>query len=341
MIKSLLSVIYVLCAMQTVAFKQDTPYRNARVHGAFAKIELKVVNEEGAPIPDANIDVFMGMNFRVKGYSIAGRTDTNGVFVFEGKTCGDEISVNVSKPGFYRTSKSFKFAEMGHEHDVVDGRWQPYGAVEKVVLRDIRAPIEMPKELFWKFKYTKAINTWIGYDIKENDFVVPNGNGRVSDFEVYIDWNGAWLPMYRGMAVKIRFTEPFGGYYAYELSANSEFKGPYVASPDSICTTSAEFSEHVQDNGCRVQRSFDHSKCWVVRSRCKVSPDGKLIAANYSVIYDIVFTCKKDGYAGFCITGAFNPTPNDRNLEWDKKNNLCPDSEKVKMSGNHNPMLLP
>ena len=313
--RSLFSVICVLCVMRTFAFKQDTPYKNARVHGAIAKIELKIVNDDGTPIPDASIDVFMGMNFRVKGYSIAGRTDTNGVFVIEGKTCGDEINVNVSKPGFYRTSRTFKFVEMGHEHDVIDGRWQPYGAVEELILRDIRDPKEMPKELFWKFKYTKAINTWIGYDIKENDFVVPNGNGKVSDFEVYIDWNGAWLPKYRGMAVKIRFTEPFGGYYAYDLSANSEFKGPYVASPDSICRTSAEFSEHVLDNGCREQRLFDHAKCWVVRSRCKVSPEGKLNAANYSVMYDVAFTCNKDGYGGFCITGAFNPTPNDTNLE--------------------------
>ena len=36
---------------------------------------------------------------------------------------------------------------------------------------------------------------------------------------------------------------------------------------------------------------------------------------NYSVIHDIVFSCKKGGMGGFSVTGAFNPTPNDTNLE--------------------------
>ena len=311
----ILVVICTLLSLQTFALKKDHSYREARRNGAMAKIELKILNEDGTPVSGADIDVFMGMNFRVKGYSIAGRTDTNGIFVVKGKTCGNEINVNVSKARFYRSSKTFKFAEMGHEHEVVAGCWQPYGAVEKIVLRAIRNPIEMPKELFWKFKYTDTINTWIGYDIKANDFVAPSGTGKVSDFEVYIDWDRAWLPTYRGMAVKIRFTEPFGGYYAYDVNVDSEFKGPYSALPDFIRMTSAEFSERVLENGEREQMCFDSSKCWVVRSRCKVSPEGRLIAANYSVIYGVVFTCKKGGYGGFCITGAFNPTPNDTNLE--------------------------
>ena len=118
------------------------------------------------------------------------------------------------------------------------------------------------------------------------------------------------------MSVKIRFTEPFGGYYAYDINRDSEFKGPYLASPSSIHLTEADFYERVFDNGeRREQKHFNTGKCWIVRSRCKVSPDGKLVEANYSVIYDIVFTCKSGGYGGFCITGAFNPTPNDTNLE--------------------------
>ena len=117
-----------------------------------AKMELRITNDDGAPIPYANVDVFMGMNFRSKGYSITGRTDTNGIFVVKGKTCGDEIVVNIAKAGFYRTAKTFKFAEMGHEHEVSDGHWQPYGKRENIILRDIRNPIELPHENFWKFK---------------------------------------------------------------------------------------------------------------------------------------------------------------------------------------------
>ncbi len=314
--KAVLFTVCIIMATQLHALKRDPAYRDARRYGAMAKIELRVVNDDGVPIPYADIDVFMGMNFRPEGYSITGRTDTNGVFVVKGKTCGDEINVNVKKAGFYRTSKTFRFAEMGHEYAVRDGRWQPYGKSERIILRDMRNPIDMPHENFWKFKYTNAINMWIGYDIKENDFVVPYGNGKVADFEVYIDWNGEWLPTYTGMAVRIRFTEPFSGCYAYDINRESNFKGPYSASPSSIKQTEEEFYERVFDNGeRREQKHFNPGKCWVVRSRCKVSPDGKLLLANYSVIYDIAFTCKSGGYGGFCITSAFNPTPNDTNLE--------------------------
>ena len=192
----------------------------------------------------------------------------------------------------------------------------PYGKTEPIALRDIRNPIEMPHHFFWKFKYTKVINAWIGYDIKENDFVAPIGKGKVADFEVYIDWNGEWLPAYTGMAVKIRFTDPYSGYYVFPVNVDSEFKGPYKALPNSVFQTDAEFYERVFDNGeQREQKHFDTNKCWVMRTRCKVSSDGKLIEANYAVIYDIVFTCKSGGCAGFCVTGAFNPTPNDTNLE--------------------------
>ena len=54
---------------------------------------------------------------------------------------------------------------------------------------------------------------------------------------------------------------------------------------------------------------------FIVSGRYGVYADGKLVSANYSVIYDVVFTCKKGGHGGFCITGVFNPTPNDTNLE--------------------------
>ena len=206
--KNMILLAALSIAVQSYALKNDPSYRETRRKGAEAKMELRIVNDDGIPVPDANVSVFMGMNFRPKGYFITGRTDTNGICVVKGKTCGDEIEVNIEKVGFYHTSKTFRFAEMGHEYEVRDGRWQPYGETVNIVLRDMRNPAEMPRENFWKFKYTSAINSWVGYDIKENDFVAPNGKGKVADFEVFIDWNGEWLPTYTGMAVRIRFTEP-------------------------------------------------------------------------------------------------------------------------------------
>ena len=78
---SFLLVGCALIAMQSFALKKDPSYREARRNGAMAKMELRITNDDGVPIPYADVDVFMGMNFRSKGYSITGRTDTNGFFI--------------------------------------------------------------------------------------------------------------------------------------------------------------------------------------------------------------------------------------------------------------------
>ena len=61
-----------LIVMQSYGLKKDPSYKDARRRGAMAKIELRIVNDDGAPVPHADIDVFMGMNFRPKGYWIKG-----------------------------------------------------------------------------------------------------------------------------------------------------------------------------------------------------------------------------------------------------------------------------
>lgn len=311
-IKLLLIVVAVIPGA-VFARKLAPEVERAMAYGAEAKICLKVHDDTGQPISNASVAVVFDM--LPSPHSVYGKTDANGVCVAIGKTNGNKVRFLVGKEGYYGSQKEVSYVTMNAEHDVKAGKWQPYAAEEVIVLRAIRHPAKLASELFWNFKYTKSINKWIGYDIQENDFVAPDGKGKIADFEVYIDWNGEWLPAYRGMAVKIRFAEPLCGYYTYDINQASEFKYPYEAAPDLVDSTGAEFSERILDDGRRIQKHFDLGKCWVVRSRCKVSPDGRLLSANYSVIYDIVFTCKRGGYGGFCVTGAFNPTPNDTNLE--------------------------
>ena len=93
-----------------------------------------------------------------------------------------------------------------------------------------------------------------------------------------------------------------------------EFR-PYMAKSAANYAQNAKFSEQVRDDGEIDESHFNKANCWVLRSRCKVDENGNLISANYSVIHDIVFSCKKGGMGGFSVTGAFNPTPNDTNLE--------------------------
>ena len=315
MIRRLVVTASALVALSSYGLVKNPDYLEARRNGAKTKVVLKVVDDLGCAVSNAVINVFLGMNFRPKGYSINGISDEMGFFTIEGKTCGDEIEIHIDKPGYYVSRRKLCYATIGKEHSVDGGKWLPYGDVQQMVLRKKRHPVAMPSERFWQFRYTKEMNSWIGFDICKNDFVRPHGMGEIADFEILIDWDGEWLPKYKGMGVKIRFTEPFSGYYDLPVDSESAFTGPYEADTTRRYVQNAEFSEKVREDGEVDASHFNKARCWVVRSRCKVDDRGNLVSANYSVIHDIVFTCKKGRLGGFSITGAFNPTPNDTNLE--------------------------
>ena len=306
-----------LCVVVLSAFalKRDPVYCEARLNGAETKIEFHIVDDDMRPVADAKVRALLGMNFREKGTWVDGATDTNGVFVLSGKTCGDEILLWLSKDGYYNSSKTICYATMGAEHEVKDGKWQPYGEIQLLRLRKINASSALILMSERKFSNTRCINKWLGYDIKAYDFVAPYGRGSVSDFEVFIDWDGKWLPDYKGMGVIIRFPEAFSGYCPINVIAESEFIGPYSASARFAYLKEASFSERMLDDGRWERNQFDQRKCWVVRTRCKVDDDGRMISANYAVVHNIELSCDQDGVAGICVIGAFNPTPNDTNLE--------------------------
>ena len=315
-----IAFVLLLFALPYAMFARKLPpeVEHAMGYGAEAKICLRVCDDTGAPV--SNASVCAGFDMLPRPHSVYGKTDTNGVCVVKGKTNGNKVVFLVGKDGYYGSRKEISYVPMWNEHDVKDGKWQPYGAVENIELRKMRNPAHLAVSYSREFNNTKVINAWIGFDLEKRDFVQPYGKGEVADFKVLFDWDGKWLPDYKGMAKKIRFTDKFSGYYQCAANTVSEFKGPYSALPDAEYLQDADFYERViidpNAYGRRYERKFfDESKCWIVRSRCKVDVDGNLVSANYSIIYNIEFGCDKGGIACICVTSAFNSTPNDTNLE--------------------------
>lgn len=294
--------------------KKDPGYLYARKYGAKANIELHVIDDDGKPVPDANVEVFMGMNLRNKGRWITGTTNTNGVFLVKGKTTGDEIEYYIKKDGYYRTFVQFTFAEMGKESNVVNGKWQPYGEKETIKLRKIKKPY-----IDWvggKWVNTNKLNEWVGFDIQKGDFVKPHGKGEISDFEIMFEWDGILSgKKYNGMLIKIRFKDLFSGYYKEKIIHESDFKTPFNANIDNKYNKEAIFETKLLDNGKYYRNHFDKNYCWVIRSRCVVDDNGNLLCANYSVINMFTFSPDKNNVVNIIINGYFNSTPNDTNLE--------------------------
>lgn len=313
MIRQLVTLFMVAVAASAFALKKDPAYRNARRSGALAKIQIHVVDDLGQNVPNADVSVFLGMNFRPQGYYLKGLTNTNGVFVAEGKTCGDEIVIDVTKKGYYSSSKKLCFAEMGAEHDVENGKWQPFGKNEDIALRRIVKPTHLVA--FDKLIDVVHTNVWLGFDMEKQDFTRPIGKGDKADFEVKAEWDGlpAWESKY--CSAEIRFTDiRTGGHYVKNV-CESTFPYIYSAPLDSTYTESAIRIVDRNGDPHTTKIPFAKGASLVTRTRTIVDENGEIKAANYGCIRRFEVGPSRRGVALLRMSYVFNPTPNDVNLE--------------------------
>ena len=320
--KLFLATLLLVVILPTLALKKASSYLEARKSGALAKIQIHIVDDIGHNVPDAAVSVFMGMNFRPKGYYLKGMTDTNGIYVIEGKTCGDEIVIDVTKQGHYSSAKKLSFAEMGRERDVKDNKWQPFGQHEKIILRRIVNPVKLVA--FDKLIDIVQTNVWLGFDMEKMDFISPIGNGRKVDFEIRAEWDG--LPAWKSKccSAEIRFVGYGTGGYYVENVLESTFPYIYEAQSDSLYT---ESNIRIVDRNGDMHTTkipFERKSSFVTRIRSIVDENGKIKAANYGCIRQFEIGPSRRGVVLCRLSYIFNPTPNDRNLEWDMKNNLHP-----------------
>ena len=313
MIKKLAFMMVVLTiVMPAFALKKDPEYLKARRNGGDTRIVLSIIGDDGQPVSNAMVRVLMGMNFRERAYFINGVTGVNGKFVIAGKTTGNEIEIDVTKDGYYRTSDKLCFITMGHEHDVINGRWQPWGMELQLKLRAIRNPIALVGDV--NGYYVPETNKWIGFDMKQADWVLSGHKGGISDFEVFLEWDGHPSQDSKLLKLHFRAIEPKGGFYYADLRKESRFRGVYTASTNQVLQQ--VFScQTAQKEGRIVKEGLPHSKLLVLRSRCVCDQEGILKKANYSVISWIAVEGSRKGKGEMLLSYSFNPTPNDTNLE--------------------------
>ena len=311
-------VFLVACFMQQANAAVSRAFVDACHNGADARVEFHVVDDIGKPVSNAIVNVFFDMMDRSKGRRIIGDTDTNGFLVVEAKT-GGILEIEVSCDGYYRTKDEICFITMGKEHEVKNGKWQPWEMRRNVVLRPMRNPVAV-KISPANWLRTKVLNKWIGFDLERFDFIAPNGGGKINDVELRFDWDGMYGTKHNGMAMSLRFTDKYSGGYYVEKFGQSAFTGVYSADPLKTYTQHFHyFRRPVRDSKGRMVGvdgiGFDQSKVLVGRSRCIVDEIGKLISARYFQIEDLQFSCSKEKEAAVSFSLIYNPTPNDTNLE--------------------------
>lgn len=225
------------------------------------------------------------------------------------------------------------------------GVWQPDNVVVTIKLQRVEHPIPL---------WVKKIGSSALESSKEDLFA--KGNGCLS-LDLFV---GDWLPpVGKGKVADIEFSR--SAHEDYGICDNQGIKGSSFRDGMSVRFVGADNGlielqpEHFQclkirtapesgykpdfdcwfmrDRKLRWTESYDKNRCFCFRIRTQRDEHGKITEAYYGKIYgDIRLLSKTTPYvpvAGVRMLYYLNPTSLDRNLEWDRETNLCPNPGNV------------
>ena len=286
-----------------------------------ARLTVRVIDELSNPVERATVRI--GFAGKSSGQQLmkTGTTDTAGEYSSEGYS-QIRLSADVRKDGFYLSGSPFVIftnTEAGH--------WLPWNPTVTIILR----PIGKATAMYAKRvdQHIPALDRPCGYDLEAGDWVAPYGKGMKKDFifSIHQDWRAISDYDVQG---ELTFGNQLDGLQETsipDIGKNSAFKWERQA-PESGYESKQELRNAWFPDGSGKQpvRSFKSQDVWqgfFTRVRT-VEQDGKIVSAHYGKIRGgiAVYPDEKSGKPKIAFTYYFNPTPNDRNLEWDTQKNL-------------------
>lgn len=326
-----------------VAMVQLAAQNQNAEEGRAPEITLNVVvtNEDGEPVQGVEVGGYFSGPF-ASGPDKA-KTDDDGRVTLRGKaTLRASVASGGDGTPWYLSSL-----------DIIPGGIDPdrHGWAIKaegtLILREKKNPIPLvARRIDLSFPQE---DVWIGFDFEVGDFVAPYGKGQNSDilFKVHCDGETELDPRWKTIRYKtldsklwIKFPgegEGWQGVAEKKFADYCVFKMPYEASLEGYM---AERSMIRDSLGQVVSPS---KQGLFMRVRGQKLPDASSVQYNYlKMIQDIEFDPYESGthtshlgkpktYGGIKFTYFYNPTPNDRNLEFDPDKNLAKDGPRVWM----------
>jgi hypothetical protein len=322
-----LRIALLLLAMsRTWLFGDDTAdVLNALQSGAQAKMTMQVVDSTGTPVAGAVIyGGFWRSDSPDDGESLDGITDTNGIFVANGKTI-NQMAYQISKDGHYKTDGDYSFYRQ-NEPCAIDGKWVPWGTTNAFLLKEIRQPVAMyAKEVMVKIP-TQGIP--LGYDFEKGDWVTPYGAGARSDlYFTYTETVQDFWTYSNGLVVAS--TNGQDGFVRLKKDTFSKFPSVYEAPVTGYLPEVRFASERTKTHIIRDEK-LGGSEYLVFRVRSHVDADGNVTKANYGKIYGPL----EFGVGRECLlifSYYFNPTNNDPNIEFAPGQNLFEETDMARI----------
>jgi hypothetical protein len=268
------------------------------------KMTLQVSDESGNPVMGANAGVGFYTNSTPTG--IDGKTDTNGIFIaaFSSETSevAYPLSFRVEKQGYYFTWAQH---DLGQGYDLA--RWN---FTQTLVLRRIGKPIAMYARLVDENPPT--LGQPIGYDLMIGDWVWDGHKGSTADI-IFQKWAYRKSGADYEYKVKVTFPKPGDGIQTYTIpdsEMGSGLRSPHEAPLDGYQPElDKERSAHP---GQAAKNDDDPNRIYLFRVRTAKDHEGNIVSAHYGKIYGDFMQFRY----------YLNPTPNDRNIEFDPKQNL-------------------
>ena len=289
--------------------------------------KVNVHDENGSPVTNAVVNIktlkklFVGAGSNLNDYrQIVARSDTNGVVAVKFDLVSTDFRYWLTADGYYgcptrnvhyKMKKDYLYYVTFSEHE----------KEESVVMRKIKNPIPMYRHCINGAKYLPPENGDFGYDMKIGDWVAPLGKGEIADFYIRKNYDGKA----RSTKSALFFKGKGNGAYKMKAFMGSEFRSCYSADTNAVFGTLFRYEcwthDYVnpKDGSCKTEIcDVDADECLILRTRCRFDEKGNLVSCHYSKVYGKIEIW---GWLNF-MSCAFNPTPNDPNLEFDVKRNL-------------------
>jgi len=303
------STLYLTQAQQEYRLGERGPntpdVKDAKRNGALAKVTLRVVDSRGNPVPDADVKVAF---FHRGPYSVDGKTDKNGFFTAKHMSESD-VHFHASKEGYYRTYRNYWFYREG-KPCAKDGRWIPWNPTLEVIMKEKRNPVALDYKTVES--RVPVYDEPLGFDLVENDWVVPHGKGVRSDMVLTYSEKDEALGAGR-YTLSLGFPDIGNGVYVRQTDRYSQLLSDYVAANDGYSTVLNFIYERTKDKIVSDVR-IDESKMLVFRIRSQIDGDGNIRSAQYGKIYGPFKFA--DGPRRFIRFSYYlNPVVNDPNIE--------------------------
>ena len=319
-----------------------------RCMGDNARFKICTVDERTAiPLPEMKVkavfvDHFLRWENATVDHEIDGRTGIDGRYVATGNTnCGKAGFCFRDNDGFYDTRFVWVPFDANNGNPIhLLQWWNPDNQVVTVRLQRVEHPMPLwvknvaPKVSPGTFDGTNAV---LRYDLVLGDWLPPEGKGEHADLEIRakltIDevlragrtrkkvffefWNEVDF-VGEGNGCLEKMAEPTAG-IKLRVAPDVGYTGKIVK---RFGVRRKIVGPNINQDG---YSDSDPNRCYYFRIRSRFDDKGNLVEAYYGKIYgDFNFHGRWDwGFQGVDFLYYLNPTPLDRNLEWDMKTNLC------------------